>query len=132
VAKFLEGIPLASERLPAISIYYPGHAKFEIYDVIVAAWDITWQRRLYGYQCKEGSTIPRAFANEDMFTKSFLVRDKAVASDSSVCRYFTTSDSHLDDFFGKLSRHWTPKAWKLLTATTAPAKGGTSGRNDDQ
>jgi hypothetical protein len=117
VDKFISGIPVSGELklLPAISVYYPGHAKFEMYDVIVAAWDFTGQRQLYGYQCKEGSSIPQAFANENMFAKSFLIRGDAARKDDSVRRYFTPSESHLDSFFGLSSSQWTPKAWKMLT-----------------
>jgi hypothetical protein len=119
VDDFISGIPVSHDEpdLPAISVYYPGHAKFEVYDVIVAAWDSRGQRQLYGYQCKEGSSIPKVFANGNMFAKSFLIRGEAASKDASVRRYFTPSESHLDSFFGSSSSQWTPKAWKTLTMT---------------
>jgi hypothetical protein len=117
LGEFISGIPVAGgPALPAISVYYPGHSNFEVYDVILAAWDHVGTRTMYGYQCKEGRSIPAAFANENMFAKSFLIRGDAVTNDNSVRRWFTPSESHLDTFFGVSSSQWSPKAWKALAS----------------
>jgi hypothetical protein len=66
--EFVEGIPICGgSMLPAVSVYYLGHTKFDVYDMIVAAWDFQGERSLYGYQCKEESSIPTAFANATVF-----------------------------------------------------------------
>jgi hypothetical protein len=117
LSEFLDGVPVSGgNSLPAISVYYPGHAKFETYDVIVAAWDAAGTRSLYGYQCKEGSSIPSVFANQSMFNGSYLIRGAPVKNDQSVRLWTTPSESQLDLFFGKSATQWSPKAWKRLNS----------------
>eukprot|EP00978_Attheya_sp_CCMP212_P016354 scaffold42769_cov63-Attheya_sp.AAC.1 len=117
VGKFISGIPVdGGERLPAVSVYYPGNSNFETYDVIVATWDSVGNRQLYGYQCKEGSNIPEKFANEGLFTGSFLIRGSAATRSQSVRRWSTPSDVILDSFFGVSLSQWTPKAWRAFCA----------------
>ena len=115
---FIGGIPLRSETplgTPAVALYYPGHARFEAYDIIVAFWDTDGKRKLYGYQLKEGSAIPAGFAFDDLFTKSFLIRGKATAQgNKSVRLWRSVSEAELDDFFGVSAVHWSAKHWRKL------------------
>lgn len=109
---FIGGIPVAGRS--SISLYWPGHAKFENFDIVVAVWDIEGQRSLYGYQCKEGSSLPRAFANENLFVHCCVIRGAAVAKGQSVRMWYVPEDEKLQEFFGVSSTHWSPQAWKAL------------------
>jgi len=114
---FVDGIPLRSWAplgTCALSIYYPGHARFEAYDVILAFWDADGSRLLYGYQLKEGSTIPAAFAFDKVFEKSFLIRGKATEGRRSVRLWHSVSDTELDSFFGVSATHWSAKQYRKL------------------
>mmetsp|Transcript_28332 Transcript_28332/g.77783 ORF Transcript_28332/g.77783 Transcript_28332/m.77783 type:complete len:642 (+) Transcript_28332:160-2085(+) len=117
---FVGGIPLRSwapAGTPAISIYYPGHARFEDYDIILAFWDSDGKRLLYGYQLKEGSTIPKAFPNNEHFHQSYLIRGAAKERNSSVRLWQSVSDSQLDDFFGVSAVRWSAKQWRKIQQT---------------
>jgi hypothetical protein len=109
--KFISGIPLCR---PYPSIIQGMLYTFEVYDVIVSAWDSTGERKLHVYQCKEGSSMPKAFANEHLFAKSFLIRGAAVTTDQSVRKWFTPSKQHLESFCGVTSSQRSPTAWKTL------------------
>lgn len=117
-AAFIGGIPISSwgqGGQSAISIYYPGHARFEAYDIILAAWDRTYgTRTLYGYQLKDGSATPKPHAFDNIFEKSFLIRGAAKLKTTSVKRWNAVSDSDLDAFFGESALQWSAKAWKKL------------------
>ena len=84
-SEFIQGIPVKGSS--SISLYWPGHAKFKHYDIVVAVWDDEGSRTLYGYQCKEGSTLPDAFANESLFHHSYVIRGAAVVKD---CLLYTS------------------------------------------
>jgi hypothetical protein len=119
VSEFLDGVPVSGgQLLPAISVYYPRHASFEVYDVIVATWDIVGNRTLYGYQCKEGSKTPSTFANQTMFNSSYLVRGAPAQNDQSIRLWITPDEEYLDIFFGKTATQWSPKARKQLNSPT--------------
>ena len=111
-SEFLSGIPLAGRS--SVSLYWPGHAKFENYDIVVAVWDNEGQRSLYGYQCKEGSSLPKAFANEELFFRSFVVRGAPVAKGQKLRKWHVPNDAKMQEFFGVSSTHWSPQAWKEL------------------
>ena len=111
-SEFISGVPVAGRS--SVSLYWPGHAKFENYDIVVAVWDDEGQRSLYGYQCKEGSSLPRAFANEDLFVHSCVIRGAAVAKGQSVRMWHVPNDAKLQELFGVSSTHWSPQAWKAL------------------
>ena len=118
--QFVGGIPLRSwapAGTPAISIYYPGHARFEAYDCILSCWDSEGKRTLIGYQLKEGAALPTAFAEQEIFHQSFVIRGAATARSNSVRLWKSVSDSELDDFFGVSAVHWSAKQWKKLQET---------------
>jgi hypothetical protein len=58
--------------------------------------------------------MPKAFANEHLFAKSFLIRGAAVTTDQSVRKWFTPSKQHLESFCGVTSSQRSPTAWKTL------------------
>ena len=56
VAEFVEGIQSPSS-FPHVAVYYPSHASFHLYDVLVAHYDDGHVRKLYGYQLKSTCTL---------------------------------------------------------------------------
>ena len=111
--KFAEAIPRSHED--GVSIYYPGHAQFEAYDVIVSEWK-GGLRRLYGYQLKEGSSVTKGFAYEQVFDASYLIRGKATTKSKSIRLYEAIADDRLRVFFGVSGSQWTPNQWRSLEA----------------
>jgi hypothetical protein len=77
-------------------------------------WGDDEERKLIGYQLKEGSTTPKAFAMEAVFRQSYLIRGRATTTDSSVRPWSASSDATLDQFFGESARYWSPKCWAAL------------------
>jgi hypothetical protein len=118
VEEFIASIPEVSHAKPgecAISIYYPNHASFEVYDVILAFWNVKGERYLYGYQLKEGKTIPKnGPKSPDLFCRSFLIRGLATQQSSTVNRWSSVSEAQLDKFFGVSAKQWSAKKWKEL------------------
>lgn len=116
---FVDGIPHKSpvkERVPAISIYYPGAARFKAYDMILAVWDFEGNRYLYGYQLKEGSEVPRPFAYDQIFHQSYLIRGNAPHSSRSARLWRSVSAGELRTFFGESASQWSAEHWRRLTA----------------
>jgi hypothetical protein len=103
---------------PAISIYYPAHAKFKAYDVILVTSENKVVKRIIGYQLKEGSNDATQHV-EPEFHQSFAL--KGVSPSGSRCKNNWTipNDQEIDKFFGVSGAHWTPKQWKKLLATVA-------------
>jgi hypothetical protein len=125
--RFVGGIPDKSWSLgtAAISIYYPGHAKFAAYDVILARWDAEGNRYLYGYQLKEGSTIPWSYAF-NQFYGSYLIRGAAPRESASLRMWRSLSDAELDTFFGVSAAQWSAKQWKRLIGRTTHRRWATT------
>eukprot|EP00522_Entomoneis_paludosa_P011916 CAMPEP_0172440764 /NCGR_PEP_ID=MMETSP1065-20121228/1375_1 /TAXON_ID=265537 /ORGANISM="Amphiprora paludosa, Strain CCMP125" /LENGTH=660 /DNA_ID=CAMNT_0013189773 /DNA_START=135 /DNA_END=2120 /DNA_ORIENTATION=- len=113
VNDFVSGIPLRNSA-NSISIYYPSHAKFEVYDVILACWDLNMQRQLFGYQLKEGNKVPKASPMGNLFKQSFLIRGQPTNKDSIIRGWTIPSDDSLDTFFGVSAVNWSPKCWAAL------------------
>ena len=111
---FVQGIPQTVDG-SKVSIYYPGHARFADYDIIVAVWK-EGGRQLYGYQLKEGWSATKGFALDDVFDASYLIRGVATTRAASIRLYQTPSDDQLEEFFGVSGSQWTPKQWKKLEA----------------
>ena len=49
---------------PHVAVYYPPHARFEAYDLIVVLHQALGKRRIYGYQLKEGREIPKKMSSD--------------------------------------------------------------------
>ena len=124
VEEFVSGIPFRSAQ-KSISVDFPTHAECEAYDVIVTFWGDNLQRQLFGYQLKEGSTVPGAFAMESLFIRSFLVRGRPSTRNSSIRRWIVPSEETLDKFFGASAKNWSPKCWaRLRNSSPRPASLG--------
>jgi hypothetical protein len=102
---------------PQISVYFPTHAKFEAYDVVVTFSEQNRIERVYGYQLKEGSGNSKHPVESDFF-RSFVVKgdppDETLQRAGGWC---IPSGMDMDDFFGESGKYWTPKEWKKLSAT---------------
>ena len=112
VHEFVAGIREPSS-FPHIAVYYPTHAKFPLYDVIVAYFDEWQKRRLYGYQLKEGKALPKKFAMS-VFEESFVIRGEAAEEPEMGKKWVRASEEQIDTFFGVSGQHWTPRRWKQL------------------
>jgi hypothetical protein len=112
VDEFVNGIKEPSS-FPHIAVYYPTHAKFPLYDVIVAYFDEWQKRRLYGYQLKEGKALPKKFAMS-VFEESFVIRGEAAEEPEMGKKWVRASEEQIDTFFGVSGQHWTPRRWKQL------------------
>jgi hypothetical protein len=123
VQEFVSGIPYHRPQ-KSIAVYFPSHAKFEVYDVILAYWGDNNERVLVGYQLKEGSATSKAFAMENVFHHSYMIRGRATIADNSIRGWKTPSDGTIDQFFGESARYWSPKCWAALknntNTTTSP------------
>ena len=112
VDEFVAGIKKPSS-FPHVSIYYPTHASFHLYDVIVAHYDDGGLRKLYGYQLKEGKTLPKEIAMT-VFEGSFAIRGEAAQVPGMGKDWVRLSEHQIDTFFGVSGHHWTPRRWKAL------------------
>jgi len=80
---FVDGVPKSIESCKGkgqIAIYYPKHACFEHYDVIVVIWDKGGiLNAMIGYDLKEGKGLAERQAPDCQFIKSFVIKDGAAA-----------------------------------------------------
>jgi hypothetical protein len=125
VEKFVAGIP-ESRPQKSIAVYFPSYSEFEGYDVILAYWGDNGQRVLIGYQLKRGSKTSKAYARQDVFHRSYLIRGLASSKDSVMRGWTMPSDAVIDQFFGESLRYWSPKRWAALetSANWASADNG--------
>jgi hypothetical protein len=112
VHEFVAGIK-EPHSFPHIAVYYPTHASFQLYDVIVAHFDEWHVRRLYGYQLKEGKALPKDFAMP-IFEESYVIRGEAAKMAGMGRDWVRPSEQQIDAFFGVSGQHWTPRRWKQL------------------
>ena len=101
---------------PTISIYYPTHAKFRAYDVILVASEKKKITGKVGYQCKEGKNDATQGVEQE-FDSSFVLKGPSPVDSSHKVSWIIPSDDDIDAFFGVSGKHWTPKQWKKLAAT---------------
>jgi hypothetical protein len=101
---------------PHVSIYYPSHASFQVYDVIVAHFPDPGKPHLYGYQLKEGKEKPtEKHAVGAGFKKSFWIRGVPPKKQTAEHDWKRSSKEEIDAFFGVSGQHWTPEQWKELS-----------------
>lgn len=103
-------------KKPQISVYFPTHAKFEAYDVVVMFSEQNRIERVYGYQLKEGSGNSKQPVESDFF-RSFVVKGDPPDGTLQKAGWCIPSGMDIDDFFGESGKYWTPKEWKKLSAT---------------
>ena len=96
-----ETLPSEDQSLDHVSIYFPGHSKFETYDVIVAFWERGGGNRvLYGYQLKEEQNTGKTFVYDQIFIYSHLIWGIAPAQSDSIRLFVSCSEAQVDNFFG--------------------------------
>jgi hypothetical protein len=111
---FVGSIPQKLESGPQISVYYPRHASFPLYDCFLVAWNTEGQQsHLIGYQLKQGKGLPRHNPSQ-LISTSYLIRGAAVQSTGAVRDWVTQSSVELNEFFGVSGKLWTPEKWKVL------------------
>jgi hypothetical protein len=102
------------KTFPHVAIYYPDHASFEEVDVIVAVWESeTSKRRLFGYQLKEGKTMPEKAGNV-VFEKCWPIRGDPPENATKCRNWQPYNQSDADEFFGLSGSRWTPTEWVHL------------------
>lgn len=101
-----------------VAIYYPSHASFKQYDMLVVMWNEAgdWFKTI-GYQLKEGKEIPADQAKSGF--QNFVVRGKAAQRSNKLRNWEVPSDAQIDCFFGTSGVYWTPKRWKALKESSA-------------
>jgi hypothetical protein len=102
-------------QIPHIDVYYPKHAKFQTYDVIVVAYVSGghFGRRMFGYQLKEGDKLPENDPIPDIY--SYVIRGSAAKKDSqSGGDWKVPSEDNINQFFGISGRIFTPNVWRDL------------------
>eukprot|EP00522_Entomoneis_paludosa_P012124 CAMPEP_0172447224 /NCGR_PEP_ID=MMETSP1065-20121228/6574_1 /TAXON_ID=265537 /ORGANISM="Amphiprora paludosa, Strain CCMP125" /LENGTH=524 /DNA_ID=CAMNT_0013198469 /DNA_START=194 /DNA_END=1765 /DNA_ORIENTATION=+ len=97
---------------PQLSIYYPTHNSFEVYDVIVVYSENRKSQCVFGYQLKEGKATREHAAHSSM-SRSFFVQGSPPRSTISkdAKGWCVPNKEVIDSFFGESGKHWTPQAW---------------------
>jgi hypothetical protein len=101
---------------PTVSIFYPSHAGFEVYDAIIVYSVGKQFQAIYGYQLKEGKASPKPRPATE-FTKSFVVKGDPPKKSIDSNGWNIASGDAIDTFFGESGKYWTPQHWKRLTDT---------------
>ena len=116
---------LSLDEGPQISIFYPPHASFVVYDVIVIYSEDKKIQKLYGYQCKQDE----ANAAQDVhpeFDCSFVLQGESRETSSIRKNWFVPGSKDIDEFFGSSGKLWTPREWRRLFLTLERNTGETS------
>lgn len=109
----LDCIDKVDVKRATIGIYFPTHAAFKKYDLIVRKWGSTGAvLQTIGYQLKEGGEIPKKGASR-WCDESFVIRGSP-AQDLYVRNWHVASREQLEHFFGTSGAEWTPEKWRRL------------------
>ena len=114
VDKLLSAIPKeVGKGDPRIAVYYPQHASFEVFDVLVVAWDADGRRfAVVGYQLKEGKGAPKTTAKTLLCDQCYLILGDAPKKTALQDGWTIPSEQQISSFFGESGKEWTPKKWK--------------------
>jgi hypothetical protein len=116
VEEFVEGIGQPAHH-PHIAVYFPTHAQFELYDVIVAISHSGVHMEKFGYQLKERKKLPKKAAS-NVLDKSLVIRGQPTAESINVRKWTVVGEAELCEFLGESGRHWTPMHWSHLNSST--------------
>jgi hypothetical protein len=100
---------------PHVAVFYPPHARFEMYDLLVVTYLRADFREIYGYQLKEGRVIPKKEAS-DLCQHSYVIRGFATEREELLRGWKVASDEEIDQFLGVTGVCLTPKKWRSLEA----------------
>lgn len=98
---------------PQLTVLYPTHSSFEVYDVFVVYSNGGKRQSVYGYQLKEGDDSRKRKANKEI--NSLYVKGAAPQKQRTRQGWITPNDEKIDIFFGCSGKYWTPKHWRLLS-----------------
>jgi hypothetical protein len=98
---------------PHVAAFYPPHARFEAYDLIVVAYQAVNVRIVYGYQLKEGRVIPKKMAS-DVCQHSYVIRGFAAQQETLLRGWRVVSDEEIEGFLGVTGSCLAPKQWRAL------------------
>jgi len=124
-------------HFPHIAVYEPQHFYFETFDVIVAVYDRSGKRTLYGYQLKERrfrkkqlSPSRNEWIREKWFETIYAVRGQAGSSSAAEVSlsWRIPNEEEMDTFFGVGGHQWTPRRWAELDADLGPTPTSKRGR----
>ncbi|KAL7565973.1 hypothetical protein ACA910_008426 [Epithemia clementina (nom. ined.)] len=101
---------LVHGKTPQLSIWYPTHNSFEIYDVLAVYSDGGEARSIYGYQLKEWKAPRRHVAYDDINRSVFVQGNPPEETIHEDPKGWTVpSRSEIHRFFGVSGKHWTPE-----------------------
>ena len=110
----LKGIIRHPPNFPHVSIYYPSHARFLMYDAIVVLYESEICAPCFiGFQMKEGRELPTRRPSDVCL--GFLLRGKS-AKNPQAEKWKDLSTNEVNEFFGVSGRSWTPEEWGKLAA----------------
>ena len=110
----LKGIIRHPPNFPHVSIYYPSHAGFLMYDAIVVLYESEICAPCFiGFQMKEGRELPTRRPSDVCL--GFLLRGKS-AKNPQAEKWKDLSTKEVNEFFGVSGRSWTPAEWGKLAA----------------
>jgi hypothetical protein len=97
---------------PHVVVYYPCHARFQYYDVIMAVYDEHGTVRLTGYQLKEGREIPE---DPGQFCDmSVLIRGAPAQKGKKLRNWIIASEAQIGSFLGETGKVLVPKEWRKM------------------
>jgi hypothetical protein len=112
LGQLIEGL-VDPPEYPHVAVYYPPHARFETYDLIVV-WHQAQNRRIvHGYQLKEGREIPRKMSS-DICKYSCVIRGFAAQEETLLRGWHVASDDEIESFLGITGSSLAPKQWRAL------------------
>jgi hypothetical protein len=95
---------------PHAAAFYPPHARFEAYDLIVVVYQTVDVRIVYGYQLKEGRMIQAS----DFCKHSYVIRGFASQTETILRGRHVASNDEIDNFLGVTGSCLAPKQWRAL------------------
>lgn len=110
--ELIEGLvdPLA---FPHVAVFYPPHARFEGYDLIVVLHQALGKRLIYGYQLKEGREIPKKMSS-DACQNAYVIRGFAAQQETLLRGWHVASHDEIESFLGVTGSCLAPKQWRAL------------------
>jgi len=109
----LKEIVTSPPKRPHVSIYYPKHANFSLYDAVVVVFETGHPPRYYGFQMKEGQELPTQTASSEV-ERSFVLRGLSVERPTCPRSWTDLGTAEIEEFFGVSGKKWTPRQWKEL------------------
>lgn len=105
--------------LASLTVLYPTHNNFEVYDAFVVYSNHGRAVSVYGYQLKESKSSKKPQTNNKLL-KSFFVQGSPANETKTDGKGWTVPNkTTIDRFFGESGRHWTPERWRKFSENVA-------------